>query len=482
MRPPLSPTISPSPNEPVPPSPFTPSPTDESSEAVELMPYSLSYEVNDSREPTRAELLAVAELTRQYLEDFMFAEFEGNSFTVLTDFITQFVTSSFMTDAPIIIDYMSIARFDPDFSTIIPTATQLNSALVDAFSGVNVLEYESLLSDELASDNVFSGATVAFLQDDGTDAQVADESRRGITGTGIAAAAVGVTLLLAGFVVYKRRSDNEDFETDKLNKGAGDMTVAGETFAETYDGAGSVSAASMEYARRYHDEEDSGSRRDNLETIPENGDSMSVTPAWGGDMHPDEADEMDDLDSTAGEDTHGEAFGGSVVSSMGASSRAFRGRAMMGSFEEIALQGPTYGDSQRDVGLHVKSSLSQDEASQISESELSQFVLPPKNSESSTRSDTLDIKSLLSFESMEAKTSSRGSSLSVRDNSSRRPRTVAEIEALLSADLDHINEESTRTTTKGSTHKPTNRPRTVEEIENLLTADLDDSIGLPLFT
>lgn len=381
-----------------------------------------------------------------------------------------------MTGTPILVDYMSIARFDPDFSTIVPTPEQLNSALVDAFSGVNMLEYESLLSDELPSDNVFSGATVVFLQDDGASTQVADESRRGVKGTAIAAGAVGFTLLLAGIVIYKRRSDMEDIESDKLDKVAGDMTVAGETFAETYDGTGSVSAGSMEYTRRYHDE-DSGSRRDNLETIPENRDAMSVTPAWGGDMHMAEADEMDDLDSTAGEDTPVGTFENSVVSSMGSSSRPFRGRDMMGSFEEVALQGPTYGGSQRDIGLQVKSSLSQDETSQISESELSQFISHPKLSDSSTRSDTLDIKSLLSFESTGVKTPSVGSGLSVRDSSSRRPRTVAEIEALLSADLDHSNEETMGLATNSSTHKPTNRPRTVEEIENLLTADLDDTVG-----
>ncbi len=126
------------------------------------MPWSLSYEPLDPREPQAAELLAVTELTRQYLEDFMFDEFEGNSFTVLTDFITEFLTSNYMTNLPVLIDYKSIARFDGDFSTIIPTAEQLHSVLVDAFSGVNILVYESLLSEDLPPSNVFRGATPVF--------------------------------------------------------------------------------------------------------------------------------------------------------------------------------------------------------------------------------------------------------------------------------------------------------------------------------
>jgi hypothetical protein len=483
MRPPLSPTMSPRPNEPSapsPPSPFTPSPTDEGSEAVELEPYSLTYEVIDPQEPTRAELLAVTEVTRRYLENFMFDEFEGNSFTVLTDFITIFVTSTYTTGMPITIDYMSIARFDPDFSTIIPTSAQLNSALVDAFSGLNMLEYESLLSDELPTDNVFNGATVVFQQDDAPSSQPPSGTSTGVTGTAIAAAAVAFTLLVAAFVIYKRRSEEDSSETDKLNKVGGDMTVAGETFAETYDGAGSVSAASLEYARRYQDEEEAQSRRDNLGTIPENGDEVSVTPAWGGGIDNDEADEMDDLDSTAGEDARGGAFEGSAVSSIGASSRAFRGRAMMSSFEEVALQSPNHGGSQHGLETQMTSSSSQDESSQISDSELSQFVSSPEGVESPARSKTLDIKSLLSFESTDGKAPSVASGLSIRDNSSRRPRTVAEIEALLSADLDHNVEDALRPTTGSTKNKPTNRPRTVEEIENLLTAELDDPLELPL--
>jgi hypothetical protein len=447
---------------------------------VELAPYSLAYEVLDPREPTRAELMAVTELTRQYLEEFMFDEFDGNSFTVLTDFITTFVTSSYMTGMPLLVDYMSIARFDPDFSTIIPTATQLNSALVDAFSGLNMLEYESLLSDELPSDNVFNGATVVFLQDETTNTgESPDDTRRGITGTGIAAAAVAFTLLLAAFVIYKRRSDDYDREADKLNKEGGDMTVAGETFAETYDGNGSVSAVSLEYARRrYQDEEEAESRGDNLGSIPEDGDADSVTRAWVGGVNAEEADEMDDMDSTAGDEIQGGAFEGSAVSSIGASSGAFRSSAMMGSFEDVALQGPTHQGSQREIELQMASVSLQDEASQVSDSELSQFISSQKGPESSTLSNTLEIKSLLSFESADGKAPPNAAGLSVRDNSSRRPRTVAEIEALLSADLDHNSEEALDPAANNPKPKPTNRPRTVEEIENLLTAELDDRVPI----
>mmetsp|Transcript_10055 Transcript_10055/g.17825 ORF Transcript_10055/g.17825 Transcript_10055/m.17825 type:complete len:884 (-) Transcript_10055:77-2728(-) len=463
MRPPLYPTEAPRPSEPMPPSPFTQSPTDESSVAVELPAYALAYDVPDSRQPTREELDMLLAITSLYLESFMFDEFDGNTFTVLDDFITDLLTSNYATGQPITVDYLSTALINP-FSSMIPSDEAFNSALIDAFSGLNMLDYEVLLNDNLPEDNVFVGSTVIFLQEEPPATESSppsDTSGRGISGTGIAAAAVACTLLVAGVVIYKRRRDLlEELEVDKLNKAGGDVTVAGETFTgETYDGSASVSAASMEYSRKYQDEED-GARVFGLGTIPEAGDSDSVTPAYGRQF-----EEAEDNDGASLNQVGGSSVG---------SNSAFRSGVRIGSFEEVALQGPTPGRS--DVA--AMPSLSEDETSQMSNNS-------HRSRSANYRADhsnALEIKSLPSYDSSEGRMPPISNALSIRDNSSRRPRTVAEIEALLSADLD--NGSSSHGTVPPAEEElpimPASRPRTIEEIESLLQDDLGDDSTLEL--
>jgi len=264
--------------------------------------------------------------------------------------------------------------------------------------------------------------------------------------TGIAASAVAFTLLVAGAVLYKSKSDSVGNRFDKLNKSQGDMTVAGETFAgETFDGTSSVSAASVDYDRRYNDEEE-GMKIDNLGSIHENEDKGRVL---GRGIVPSNAVS---------------AFRGSVTSAPGTTS-----------FEDVALQAPAFGHKFQDNVMPDPSS-SEDNASQMSDSELSQFVDSTRQVDNQTSGGhTLEIKSLMSMDSMDENSTS---DLSVRDNSSRRLRTVAEIEALLSSELKDDNNTQASITSGSNiqTQHQMNRPRTVEEIESLLTADDDDTV------
>ena len=333
----------------------------------------------------------------------------------------------------------------------LPTMVGVSLVLPKFLKFALLLEYEVALNDNLPEGNMFIGSTVIFLQESSESDSGGKRSGSGVPAAGIAAAAVAFTLLIAGVVIYKRRNDGEEGEMDKLNKAGGDVTVAGETFAgETYDGTASVSAASMEYSRRYQDEED-GTKNFNLGTIQEGDDDDSVTPGW---------QKQVDKDNKEAE-TSSEVRG---------SSKAFRSGVRVGSFEEIALQGPTHGGPQQNQMMSVSST--EEEASQISESDISHCV-------DSGKRNTAEIKSLPSYDTTDDRVPSIASALSVRDNSSRRPRTVAEIEALLSADLDKTA-DSDAAETGVETKKPTSRPRTVEEIESLLQADLDDDATLEL--
>jgi len=437
---PKAPTISPNPT--IAPAPTsTPYPTEVGSFGIDVPLYSLAYKLMSTNEPKTEELNELAEATRTYLFDFFSDEFDEDDFTIFNQFLSDILGFSASKNTPVVVDYKSVARFD-QLSTITPTTVQLGSAVEEAFTGLHMIQYEDWLEEMLPSKNIFVGSKVQYYQGEG----IPDTSRRGISATGIAASAVAFTLLVAGAVLYKSKSDSAGNRIDKLNKSHGDMTLAGETFAgETFDGTSSVSAASVDYDRRYNDEEE-GMKIDNLGSIHENEDKGRVL---GRGIVPSNAVS---------------AFRGSVTSAPGTTS-----------FEDVALQAPAFGHKFQDNAMPDPSS-SEDNASQMSDSELSQFVDSTRQVDNQTSGGhTLEIKSLMSMDSMDENSTS---DLSVRDNSSRRLRTVAEIEALLSSELKDDNNTQASITSGSNiqTQHQMNRPRTVEEIESLLTADDDDTV------
>mmetsp|Transcript_6671 Transcript_6671/g.16405 ORF Transcript_6671/g.16405 Transcript_6671/m.16405 type:complete len:645 (-) Transcript_6671:147-2081(-) len=438
---PKTPTVSPVPT--IAPAPTsTPRPTGEGSFGIGVPHYSLAYTLMNKNEPTMEELKELEKATRSYLSDFFIDEFNEDDFTIFEEFITDMIDYSASQNQPVVVDFESVGRFD-SLSLITPTPTQLGSAAKQSFTGLRMIQYEDWLKEMLSSDNSFVGSKVQFYED---GQGVPDAIRRGIGATGIAASAVAVTLLAAGFVLYRSKSDRNGSEIDKLDKSPGDMTVAGETFAgETYDGTVSDSTASVDYVRRYNDEEE-GTKLETfgstLGSIPESNDTSSLEATWS-----DDADESVPGRGIAAKNTMS----------------AFRGGTR--SFQDAALQAPTYGKMFQENIMRNPSS--GDEKSQMSDSELSQFVASARDVDNeASGGHTLEIKSLLSLDSMDDNTSD---DLSVRDNSSRRLRTVAEIEAMLSSEL---------TDSKAITQiqSQLNRPRTVEEIETLLTADDDETI------
>ena len=432
----------------------SPRPTEVGSFGVGVPFYSLTYSTISKNEPTTEEMNELETATSAYLSDFFFDEFNEDDFTIYEEFITDVVDSTASKDVPVVVDYRSVARFD-QLSTITPTSMQLGSAVEEAFTGLHMTEYEDWLKEMLPSSNVFVGSKVQFYEGHA----VPDTVRFGIGVTGIAASAVAFTLLVAGAVLLKKSKPDGrrgfGSENDKLNKAPpSDVTVAGETYAgETYDGTASVSARSMDYARGCNDEEE-GTKIKNLGSIPESHDSDS-----------DDAEEN-------GDKSH--IFRRGIVPRK--ILNAFRGSVKSApktaSFEDVALQAPTSGSRYQD---HVMSdpSSSEDDASQMSDSELSQFVAEQVNNKNSG-GHRLEIKSLLSQDSNDE----NNGDLSVRDNSSRRLRTVAEIEAMLSSELK-VDNDIPGSRTPGSNIEiqlKTSRPRTVEEIESLLTMDDDESV------
>ena len=434
----------------------------------------------------------MTDVTRLYLEQFMFNEFSQSSFTFLDDFVTRMVTSTFVTGAPYVIDYSATARFNP-FSTVFPSKKQLDEAIVIAFSGADLQEYISRLKN-LPASNVFKGANVLFANQNAPVTQ-----KTGNNTATIAAASVAAALLAAGAVIYKRRSQLDQLEGKNLEKGRGDVTLAGGTVAgETYDGT--VSVASIERHSRYRDDDDDddGTKGHSLLGTIEEGDDddHSVRPNLGTNLSyvedfegqtqeinfQDESGVPDDIKFSlnalddASETVASNGYrgirrvateGSSVVSPTVTS---YHGFSNAHSFDEMALQGMSHMESNQMPDV--------DESSHERATELEQV----DRQEDPARSESPEIASLLSHDSMDEESLAQTvSSSHSAMSSSRRPRTIAEIEALLSAETNEADEESQTFTSRSrsfgnssSSIVTPSRPRTVEEIESLLTAGFDD--------
>ena len=140
--------------------------------------------------------------------------------------------------------WQSVAYFTDD-SIIIPTATQISNVLQQSLDEPE--DYLEILSD-LSSSNPFSDTLEAYFgipRDPPSESRTSNTTRSSAGGmSGIIGAVVGLTLVLAGFVVYQNKlsqeRDGESDDTQKLNNGDGDVTVAGDTYTgETHDGSAS---------------------------------------------------------------------------------------------------------------------------------------------------------------------------------------------------------------------------------------------------
>ena len=413
--------------EPTPSSVATAAPTQGDATPINLSNFVLEYTTSENRQAMRSEYNALTAITAEYLTDFMKNEFKDDTFTVLNDFVTRYEGSRYVMNAPILVEYSATARFaDDDRFPVIPSAGQMDSLLLLAFQGENLIEYTQRLRDGLPDDNVFQDSLV-FLTDDSAVTRVAKKSN----GVGYASAAVALTLMVAGVVIYKRRQEDEEVEGMDPNKKAPcDITLAGETYAgETYDGTASVNASSVDYVSRQRDEEE-GFRTNKLSAVKENTDGVSVSPVWGGNPMQDGDEEDEEVDN-AGNTAHKEHFA------------------------EIALQEPSYQN------VLSQSDEEGDAASQANESVDSKTVN--------------QIESLLSQDENDGQFSEDEQSSS----STRRPRTVAEIEAMLAADLGDDEDESHRVNDAESHESDcssveSDSPRTVSEIASLLSVGLDD--------
>jgi hypothetical protein len=540
---------------------ITPSPTDLDSIRRDSSQYSLVFETSTNSMPTTFDIAEATDVTRKFLEDFMFTEFARTTLSNLDDFVTRRVTSSYNRGNPIVVELTSTARFDPD-SSIFPMDVQIDESLAMAFAdGSSSLGTYISRLQALPSDNVFSSTTSVTFSLGSTLNVLTPTTKKSksANGAGIAAGAVAATLLAAGLVIYKRRADQKQEEGKGSKKADGAATVAGDTYTgETV----SITASSLDYGgNRYRDEETG--QIHHLEAIRETYDDSSVTPA----VHPawDEGSmdgedqaytqvnisnedvsqtegtvesseennsqgQHNDTCSTGDDSTDDDStMSGGTVSSSSRSDAEDRSASYrdpyldathngVNSFEGIEPSASSDIPSQMDDGqgsltAHGAKSVGgaerplqaenasrnieegeegADDASHGDGSSEGQFV-STNSTKKSRPTSSAEIGSLLAYDldylqeieqDSEEQDESQDIFLKKGDEvSSLRPRTVSEIESLLSADLDDESQYTESSFNDGvvpadDCSTPSQRPRTVSEIECLLSADLDDDVQM----
>jgi hypothetical protein len=131
---------------------------------------------------------------------------------------------------PVQVQWESTAFFTSD-SVVIPTPDFLNGVLDESLEDPE--EYIDSL-DQLSSENPFSTTTDAMFATpkDPPSSSSPSTTRNNASGMpGIIGAVAGLTLLLAGFVLYRNRRKLDEHDSDaNRNRCKGDKTVGGDTF------------------------------------------------------------------------------------------------------------------------------------------------------------------------------------------------------------------------------------------------------------
>lgn len=211
---------------------------------VDISPWEITYTVDTGSIPLDDDYAALTEATSDYLDGYFASYFEiiGN-----IDFIsstTVKISDQFVLNQPIIVGFSAIALFSETSQTI-PSTTDMNSLLAQAFAGDGYTAYLSVVQS--LSNTLFSTTSeFSFTQ----AAQSSEQESTTAKTAGIAAAAAaGAFAIVMGVLMFHRRratQDEDDFyNPQKVHDGDGHMTVAGETIGETIAGTMSLESRSL---------------------------------------------------------------------------------------------------------------------------------------------------------------------------------------------------------------------------------------------
>jgi hypothetical protein len=216
----------------------------------DLTPFGIQFTTTSQGIPGSVDYNEVALLTDEYLKKYFTFIFEQTIFTTLNNFLTIFISGSFVFGQPIQMDFESTGFFDPSSSTL-PTVDDLDTLLREAFVGKNMDAY-LLELNSLPTRNLFSTTTsVTFtasssvplskaqkdaIHQAAKDAQIRREggSREKVVLS--AMLTMGGGLGLAAFALFmKRRKESRPTERRGETKNVDDADFIGEASTATMD-------------------------------------------------------------------------------------------------------------------------------------------------------------------------------------------------------------------------------------------------------
>jgi hypothetical protein len=369
------------------------------SQPVPLSKYAVNYIVTDDRMPFRNEYLSLTDVTAEFLQGYMIEAFKETARADLIAFSTEYVTSSFAFGTPINVEFYSTAIFSE--TSLLPTKEALDGLLRAAFEEQNELDYIDYLGS-LEAGNIFLTTTdVTYTAPREIMVSTRSESSSDAKTAGIAAGAVGFALLVAGLAIYKRRNGNEEyydaqeFSKSKRDSANENMTIAGDTYTgETCDGSLSR-------------DEEQGMVSVDLNGHVDAYDDSSISPAWDGDyfagnarVQQEESDESEDGSEDDSDDG------------------------------DNSLNGNEYDE-------HGSEILNEETMPESASSE--EGLEPTGNDDQESEAQDGPDEEEHEIESMAEDLSFDGESEAISFGScARRPLSIAEVESLLSAELEEV--------------------------------------------
>jgi hypothetical protein len=226
--------------------------------AVTLPLFAVDYTLAEERTPSRDEYLELETVTSDYFEEYMLEAYSASTQATLVRFETNLQTSIFRFGEPVHVQYESIAFFSED-SVILPQPNFLYSVLTQTLDDDR--DYITTLESQLAGTNIFTTTTKAiFVEPEdpppGRSGSNEEQNDQGGATAGtlnrersadspalpaVAGAAAGISVLAAAFLLYRgRRRVGQNVGTRSYYKNShGGATVSGETYetfaAETHE-------------------------------------------------------------------------------------------------------------------------------------------------------------------------------------------------------------------------------------------------------
>jgi hypothetical protein len=228
---------------------------------VELTPYSIGYQIQQTRIPTLNDYSALETFNDHYLNMYLKAAFSKIPEITFASSATNTTGSEFRLGVPVLVNYSTTITFSP-LSTVVPGATTLNVLLMSAYEGSNSAMYISALKAAVGPANIFSTtSSITFATSAPTKkvktkvkpkvapksapATTNDRQKPGIT-AGMASAVF--VLIIAGCALYVRRKKNVDDLGGAKNL-MGHMAVDGES--ATYVGDDRTQDARSQFTTKY---------------------------------------------------------------------------------------------------------------------------------------------------------------------------------------------------------------------------------------